>query len=119
VVYACDHEQGEAPIDPALLELFRRADALILDSQYLPSEYPSRIGWGHSTYEQCAELAEAAGVKRLLLTHHEPTRTDADVANIEARARLIFADTRAAREGMELRLTSMPRAEAICEELTL
>jgi phosphoribosyl 1,2-cyclic phosphodiesterase len=33
------------------------------------------------------ELAAAAGVKRLFLTHHDPSHDDAFVADIEQRAR--------------------------------
>ena len=30
---------------------------LVYDAQYLPEEYLTRIGWGHSTFEKAAELA--------------------------------------------------------------
>jgi ribonuclease BN (tRNA processing enzyme) len=47
-------------------------------------------------------------VRQLVLFHHDPRRTDAQVEALEARARLVFPDTVAAREGM--RRTLLPRA---------
>lgn len=108
VVYATDTEHY-ACVDPRLVALAAGADVLIYDAQYLPEEYagsqgPSRLGWGHSTYEAGAELARAAGVRRLVLFHHDPTRSDAAVAAIEERARECFEGAAAAREGMTLEL---------------
>jgi len=77
---------------------------LIYDAQYLPEEYPQKTGWGHSTYEVGTELARAAGARQLVLTHHEPTRSDTEVDAMESRARELFEDTWAAREGTELEL---------------
>ena len=48
------------------------ADLVIHDAQYTPEEYESRKTWGHSTYEYVVEVAAAAGVKRVALTHHDP-----------------------------------------------
>jgi len=39
-----------------------------------------------------------------VLFHHDPTRTDDDVARIEERARDVFGDVVAAREGMTIEL---------------
>jgi hypothetical protein len=44
------------------------------------------------------------------LTHHEPTRTDADVDAMESRARELFENTWAAREGAEFGLGEKPKA---------
>jgi len=52
------------------------ADLLIHDAMYTRDEYPKRRGWGHSTFDQTLRLAEEAGVRRLLFTHHDPTRDD-------------------------------------------
>lgn len=54
-------------------------DALIVDSSYTDEEYAIRLGWGHGTYRSGIKLAMEAKAKRLFLTHHEPTRTDADL----------------------------------------
>ena len=104
VVYATDTEHYRC-VDPRLVTLARNADVLIYDAQYLPREYSgeaglSRVGWGHSTWEAAVELARAANVGRLVLFHHDPSRTDEGVAAIEEAARGQFAETIAAREGM-------------------
>jgi phosphoribosyl 1,2-cyclic phosphodiesterase len=105
LVYATDVEHG-AVLDPRLVKLARGADVLIYDAQYTPEEYPHKRGWGHSTFAVGTEIAHAAGVGELLLFHHDPTRTDDAVETIEARARQLFAATRAAREGMVIDLAS-------------
>ncbi len=98
MVYATDTEHY-ACVDPQLLTLARHADVLIYDAQYTPEEYGGKVGWGHSTFLAATELARAAGVGRLVLFHHDPTRSDVMVCEIEARAREAFARTVAAREG--------------------
>lgn len=101
VVYATDTEHFQH-VDPALAELSQGADLLIYDAQYTPEEYPSKVGWGHSTFEAACALAKEAGVKRLALFHHDPRHGDAAVAAIEQRAQACFGDVFAAREGLEL-----------------
>lgn len=59
-----------------LLDLCKDANVLIMDAQYMPSEYPSRRGFGHSTPEDAINLALEAGVQHLLLTHHDPGHDD-------------------------------------------
>jgi len=53
------------------------ADLLVMDGQYSQSTYPGHEGWGHSTWEECVALAQQAGVKRLVVTHHAPSDDDA------------------------------------------
>jgi phosphoribosyl 1,2-cyclic phosphodiesterase len=80
-------ESIREPGDRRHAEYMRDADILIHEAQYTPEEYPSKKTWGHSTYEYVVELAAAAKVRRLFLTHHDPSHDDAFVANIEQRAR--------------------------------
>lgn len=101
IVYATDTEHY-ACVDPTLKKLAAGADILIYDAQYTPAEYPSKVGWGHSTWAAGADLARAAGVPQLVLFHHDPDRTDVQVAAIEADARANLPGTVAAREGMIL-----------------
>lgn len=101
VVYLCDNEHTDYGFGDALRNLAREADLLIYDAQYLPEEYPQKTGWGHSTYEVGAKLAIAAGARQLALTHHEPARSDLEVDAMESRARVLFENTWAAREGGE------------------
>ncbi len=116
VVYATDTEHYSC-VDPALRDLARDADVLIYDAQYTPDEYAgrvgrSKVGWGHSTWEAAVEVARAAGVRRLVLFHHDPQRTDDGVAEIEERARERFADAIAAREGLTLELEGLGSEQA-------
>jgi len=102
VVYATDHEPNStAPNDtpPALgaidgtihsqdadhARFLAGADLLIHDSQYTEEEYPKKVGWGHSPVERSVDYALMAGVKRLALYHHDPLRTDEQVAELVAR----------------------------------
>lgn len=134
VLYLCDHEpysttlwRADAPpgkIDSILHANDRRhalfmagADVVIHDAQYTPEEYPSKKNWGHSTYTYAVELAAAAGVRKLFLSHHDPLHDDAFVANIEQRAREVAkqagsaVEVFCAAEGWEE--TVQPRAQAV------
>ncbi|MEJ7600602.1 MAG: MBL fold metallo-hydrolase [Kofleriaceae bacterium] len=111
IVYATDTEHF-ACVDPTLKKLAAGADILIYDSQYTADEYPSKVGWGHSTWQAGAELARAAGVPQLVLFHHDPSRTDAQLAAIEAQARANLPGTVAAREGMILAARDAEHAAA-------
>jgi CheY-like chemotaxis protein len=104
IVYLVDHEPfsdvlwraGAEPgrIESILHEGDRRhakfmadADLVIHDAQYTPDEYPTKKTWGHSTYDYVVQIAAAAGVRRVALTHHDPGHDDDFVAEIERNAR--------------------------------
>lgn len=63
----------------------RNADLLVHDCQYLPEEMGVRRGWGHSDVDSVARLAVEADVRRLVLFHHDPWRTDDAVTQMVAR----------------------------------
>jgi phosphoribosyl 1,2-cyclic phosphodiesterase len=100
VVYATDHEFGSSTHDTALAAFALGARAIILDAHFTPEELPSHRGWGHSSWRQCAEFASKHDIGQLWLFHHKPGRTDVDMDAIEAAAAGVFAETRAAREGV-------------------
>ncbi len=107
VCFATDTEHHEGAIDDAILDLARDVDLLIYDAQYTEDEYegragPPRKGWGHSTYVAATEIARAAGAKQLALFHHDPMHDDAMVERMEQDAKTRFANTFAAREGLEI-----------------
>jgi len=84
-------------------------DLLVHDAMYTEEEIASRVGWGHSTFDQCLELATEAGVKRLLFFHHDPERTDEDLDRQLDRAqeratRRLGPEVDAAREGQTVEL---------------
>jgi phosphoribosyl 1,2-cyclic phosphodiesterase len=103
LVYATDTEHFSC-VDPALRALADGCDVLVYDSQYTPDEYRGKVGWGHSTYVAGAELAKACGARSYVLFHHDPLRTDAEVDEVERRAKALFANSIAAREGLAIDL---------------
>jgi ribonuclease BN (tRNA processing enzyme) len=102
VVYGTDHEHGVAEFDEGLIRAAANADILIYDSHYTPEEYPQKVGWGHSTWSEAVRVATAANVKRLILFHHAPERSDAELKRVVLQARKHFKNTDAAREGWQI-----------------
>jgi len=102
IIAICTDAEHINGIDENVLELARDADVLIHDGQYNDEEYKKFKGWGHSTWRQCTEVAKLAGVKKLIITHHDPDHDDAFLAAMEAECRLEFPNSCFAREGMEI-----------------
>lgn len=93
IVHMPDNELD--PPDPCtsfdrFVEFCRGADVLSHDAMYVEEDLPEKRGWGHSMVPQVCELAIAAGVKHLVLFHHDPERDDSEVDQIQARARFIL-----------------------------
>jgi diguanylate cyclase (GGDEF)-like protein len=115
VAYVTDHEPfwdvpgrvSRHPGDERHVAFMRGADLVIHDAQYTEAEYRSKVGWGHSPLEYAVDVALAAGVRRLVLFHHDPQHDDAAVEDIESHARARAAahgpglEVLAAREGLE------------------
>lgn len=106
-----DHAQFQCYIEEQKKEVLlamKDVDALIIDSPFTKSEYASKHGWGHGTYDSAIELSRAANAKRLFLTHHEPTRTDAELDKIYQNLLEAYPDLSfqliIAREGVDIRL---------------
>lgn len=112
VVYLPDHQQpldGSLYVDPGVVELCAGADVLIHDAQFTAEEFAARPHWGHCTSEFAVAVAAAAGVSRLVLFHHDPSRTDGDldreverVASLPAAASL--DEVLGAQEGLSIDL---------------
>lgn len=87
VAYLSDHaphvlgpgDDGLGQLHHAALELAAGADLLIHDAQYTAAELPSRATWGHAAAPYCVTLARRCGVGKVLMFHHDPTRTDEQV----------------------------------------
>jgi phosphoribosyl 1,2-cyclic phosphodiesterase/DNA-binding NarL/FixJ family response regulator len=127
VVYATDHEPHSRALadghgtlageDRRHSEFLAGADLVIHDSQYTAAEYPTKVGWGHSTVESVVAVSLAARARRLALFHHDPLRDDDAVGYVVAAARVQAGgalDVFAAAEGMtvEVAPTAAPRAAA-------
>ena len=117
LVYVSDNELSpEARYDDApgwrdkLVRFVRGASVLVHDTMYTAGEYPTFVGWGHSTYDQAVELALDAEVERLVLFHHRPERSDEEVDRCVERCRALVArrgralEVVAAAEGMTFRV---------------
>lgn len=83
MAYVTDNELGSggsyetsAEWRRELVRFLNGVDLLIHDAMYTPAELDSHRGWGHSSYEEAVELATEAGVRRLVLFHHEPEHDD-------------------------------------------
>jgi phosphoribosyl 1,2-cyclic phosphodiesterase len=94
-----DHEHPPDRLDPNVIDLARGCDLLVHEAQYTPEEKRGpKAGWGHSSWEEAALVARRAEVGRLILSHHDPSRTDREVFAIAAQARRIFPACEAATE---------------------
>ncbi|MEA5401104.1 MBL fold metallo-hydrolase [Synechococcus sp. BA-124 BA4] len=118
VVYICDHEphgtgdfassQDFSREDRRHIAFLQDADLVIHDAQYIAKEFDQKRGWGHSVGEYVVEVCRQAGVRKVALTHHDPTRTDAKIDASIQNLRTAFAgstflpDFFAAAEGAQL-----------------
>lgn len=73
-------------LNQAVVDFVRGVDLLICDATYTPEEYKNHVGWGHAYTDQVLDLAVCAGVKKLVLTHHEPTHSDEKMDKIHSYA---------------------------------
>ncbi len=99
------------------IEWCRGADLLVIDTTYTKDEYFSpdnpalaKKNWGHGYFAWSYDVAKKAGVKKLAFTHHDPTRNDQALLEIEkkwvAKAKEEGVDFQAfcSREGLEVDL---------------
>ncbi|PBB99255.1 MBL fold metallo-hydrolase [Mesorhizobium sp. WSM3862] len=103
VAVITDTEHDPGTLDQAVLDLIEDADLVIYDCTYTEDEMEDRRGNGHSTWQQGVKLCEAAGARGLGLFHHDPTRTDEQLDEIEKLAKARFAGAFAARDGQTLK----------------
>ena len=102
IVFATDTEHPTQGHDQRLISFSRGADFLIYDAMFTPQEYAAgRQGWGHSTWLDGTEVAKAAGVGTLCLSHFNPDHSDDALDEMAALAQHAFPSTLAAREGLK------------------
>ncbi len=104
-----EHAEYQAMIDQRQAELdaaIGPVDVLVADAAYTLAEYPPKIGWGHGTFDSTIQMAQRIGAKRLICTHHEPTRSDDDLEKVFAEAMNRHpepgCEVMLAREGLEI-----------------
>jgi phosphoribosyl 1,2-cyclic phosphodiesterase len=107
--YITDYEHSYPP-DKELIDFVKGTDLLIYDSNFTDEEYAgydpysSKVGWGHSTWQEGVKLVKSSNARKLVLFHHANFRTDDDMENIEQQAQEQYSNLLAAREGMVIEL---------------
>ncbi len=104
VAYLTDLELGDGPFDEGVTRLAKGADVIIMDATYTDAELPAHRGWGHSSWQQVAKFADAAGAKTACLFHHDPAHDDAFMDKVAAEAAKARPGTVVAREGLCIEL---------------
>jgi phosphoribosyl 1,2-cyclic phosphodiesterase len=87
IAYMSDHcptnlgpgPDGLGEYHEAAMSLARDCDVLFHDAQYTDEELPAKAAFGHASCGYAVGLAEAAGVRQLMLYHHDPARTDEEI----------------------------------------
>ncbi|MEX2489631.1 MAG: MBL fold metallo-hydrolase [Pseudomonadales bacterium] len=93
------------------VEFCSGVDVLIHDAQYQERDMPLKHGWGHSLISQVRELAVDAGVRNLVMFHHDPERTDSELDEIAIENANYFKSRNA-------NIGSYIAAEGLCMELS-
>ena len=114
MVFVTDLEWGasDAAERQALLTLCRYRtplDLLVMDGQFDSATGARFRGWGHSTWQEAAEVAKAAAARHLVVTHHAPDADDGLLAQREqelqiAASQVGLPQACLAREGMTISL---------------
>ncbi len=114
--YVSDTEHFPGRLDDNVLRLAQDADVMIYDCTYTDDEYhnekDSRVGWGHSTWQEAVKLAKAANVKQLVIFHHDPTHTDEFMDDIARQTLIAMPNSIVAKEGMVLELLSKEETDS-------
>ena len=109
VAYITDTEHLPDRLDENVLNLAQDADLMIYDATYTDQEYhhpqTSKVGWGHSTWQEAVKVAQAAKAKQLVIFHHDPSHTDDFMDQVASQAAATLPGTVVAQEGMEICLS--------------
>ncbi len=108
--YVSDTEHFPDKLDENVLFLANNADVLIYDATYTDEEYnspkTSKVGWGHSTWQEAVKVAKAANVKKLVIFHHDPLHNDDFLDQVGEQVAQEFPESMMAREGLSIPLVS-------------
>jgi phosphoribosyl 1,2-cyclic phosphodiesterase len=98
VCYVTDTEHVIGSPDQRILGLIEGADLVVYDASYTDDEFPSKVGWGHSTWQEAIRLCRAANVKQLAIFHHAPEHDDTFMSELEGQAKSVWSGAFVARE---------------------
>jgi phosphoribosyl 1,2-cyclic phosphodiesterase len=104
LVYASDAEIAGDAEASALADFARRADLFIVDAMNDETNAGARRGWGHSSWRDAVAVGEAAGARATALFHHDPRRSDAALAALDAEARAMSPRAFMVRQGCAFNL---------------
>ena len=102
--YVTDTEHVPGKPDENVLSLIEGADLVIYDSTYTDDEFPNKVGWGHSTWQEGIRLAQLADAKMLVIFHHDPDHEDGFMERLEAESRAAWSGAIVARENMRINI---------------
>lgn len=78
------------------VRLAQDADMLVHEATFAAGQEEKAHLYGHSTTVEAAEIAKAAGAKRLIMTHFSSRFSHEDMSALESEARSVFANATAA-----------------------
>lgn len=87
----------------ATIDASRDADLLIHEATFAEDEAARALETGHSTAREAAQVALAAGARRLVLTHIS-ARYSLNAKELEREAKQLFKATTVAKDGLEIEL---------------
>lgn len=99
IAIVTDTEHPAEGLDANVMRLARDADVMVYDAMYTDASYANHVGWGHSTWQKCLEVAAAAGVSTPIIFHHDPGSTDDALDAIAVAAAARYPGALVAREG--------------------
>ncbi|GAB6053270.1 MBL fold metallo-hydrolase [Magnetospira thiophila] len=90
--YITDTEHVPGVHDQHILDLIEGADLVVYDSTYTEAEFPTKVGWGHSTWNEGMALCKLAGARKLGIFHHDPGHEDDFMDKLSAEANAAWPD---------------------------
>lgn len=111
--YVTDTEHFPDRLDENVLHLAENADVLIIDATYTDAEYydkkTSKVGWGHSTWQEAVKIARTAKVKKLVIFHHDPLHNDDFLDTVSKDVAAAYPGAILAREGESIELIPLAK----------
>lgn len=89
IIFSSDSEHGPEAREEGypFVDFLDKADILIFDGQYSFKEASKeKRNWGHSDHITAVELAARAQARQLIVSHHEPAYSDAEIEEMHRAA---------------------------------
>lgn len=109
VAYVTDNELNapNAVVSKEQWKVFvKNTDLLIHDGQYIDTDLPLKLGWGHSLISESFNLAIQSQAKNLAIYSHDPERTDIELDQLQTEIDRVKGSVNAflSREGQSIQL---------------